>query len=85
MGISMNDEIVKKKSVDLHQKIDLYHDMGISMNGDIVKKSVDLHQKIEPYHDMGTSVDGDVVKNPLTCIRKLTRITIRVYPCMVTK
>ena len=36
-----------------------------------------FHQKIDSHHDMGTSKNGDVVnKNPLTCIRKSTRITI---------
>ena len=72
----MNGDVVKK-SVDLDQKIDPHHDMSISINGDVVKKSVHLHQKIDSHHDMGTSMNGDVVnKNPLTCIRKSTRITI---------
>ena len=80
MGISMNGDVVKKL-VDLHQKIDPHHDMGTSVNGDVVKKSVHLHQKIDSHHDMGIPMNSDIVKrNPLTCIRKLTRIMIWVYP-----
>ena len=76
----MNGDVVKKL-VDLHQKIDPHHDMGIPMNSDSKKKPVDLHQKIDLHHDMGIRMNSDIVtRNPLTSIRKLTRIMIWVYP-----
>ena len=66
MGTSMNSDVVtrkkkQQKTADLRQKIDLHHDMGISMNSDVVKKPVDLHQKVDPHHDMDISVNSDVV------------------------
>ena len=48
--------------MNLHQKIDPHHDMGTSMNGDVIQKTVDLHQKIDPHHDTGISMNSDAVK-----------------------
>ena len=61
MGISVNTDIVKEP-VDLHQKIDLHHNMGISVNSDIAE-TVDLHQKIDLHHDMDIYVNSDIAKN----------------------
>ena len=50
--------------------------MGISLNSDVVKKYGDLHRKIHPHQDMGISMNIEVVKTMVTCIRKLTHITM---------